>query len=60
MWFRKRRTPFKVFLDMHGIRQKEIAEAAGVSENIVTKACNDHDYIPTPQVQKNYWKLFMP
>ena len=56
MWFRNKRTPFKAFLDRHGILQKEIAEEAGVSENTVTKACSDHDYIPSAIIKKKLLK----
>jgi hypothetical protein len=48
----KRRTPLGRFLDQQRIMQKEVEKEAGVSNPIVTKACSDPNYIPSPTVQK--------
>ncbi|KOO46392.1 helix-turn-helix transcriptional regulator [Priestia koreensis] len=48
MWgLGKKRTKLGKFLDKHGRTQQELAKAAGVNKETVSKACSDPDYSPT-------------
>lgn len=48
----KERTPFGEFIDRKRILQKEVELETKVSNPIITKACNDRNYIPSPTIQK--------
>lgn len=50
----KKRTPLGQFIDRLRILQKEVEQETKVSNPIVTKACNDPDYRPSPNVQKKF------
>ncbi|MEE3897535.1 helix-turn-helix transcriptional regulator [Priestia megaterium] len=43
----KNRTKLGKFLDKQGRTQNELAKAAGVNRETVSKACNDPNYSPT-------------
>lgn len=48
MWgLGKRRTKLGRYLDKSGYTQNELAKAAGVNKETVSRACNDPDYSPT-------------
>ncbi|UED70721.1 transcriptional regulator [Brevibacillus sp. HD3.3A] len=50
----KSRTPLGKFLDQNRIMQKEVEQETKISNPIVTKACNDPNYIPSPSIQKKF------
>ena len=52
MLSRKPRTKLKKWLDRQGIEQQELAKAAKVSTNTMTRACRDASYIPKPEIMK--------
>jgi DNA-binding XRE family transcriptional regulator len=48
MWgIGKRRTKLGRWLDRNGRTQGELAKAAGVNKETISKACNDANYSPT-------------
>lgn len=49
---RKFRTKLKIWLDRHGITQKEFAKFAKIDESTVSKACKNKDYTPNTSVMK--------
>jgi transcriptional regulator with XRE-family HTH domain len=53
MWgIGKSRSKLGRWLDKKGLEQQELARAAKVSKNTVSKACNEKDYIPRHDVIK--------
>ncbi|WP_034670961.1 helix-turn-helix domain-containing protein [Ectobacillus panaciterrae] len=57
MLSRKPRTKLKKWLDRHGIEQQELAKAAKVSTNTITRACRDISYIPKPEIMKKILRI---
>jgi predicted XRE-type DNA-binding protein len=41
------RTAFGVWLDQKEIFQKEVANASGLGDSVISNMCNDHTYKPT-------------
>jgi transcriptional regulator with XRE-family HTH domain len=57
MWgIGKPRSKLGKFLYSHGLEQQELAKTAKVSENTISKACNNKDYIPRQDVMKKLLK----
>lgn len=48
----KKRTPFGKFIDSQRILQVEVEDETKLSNPIITKACNDETYLPSPSTQK--------
>lgn len=53
MWGKpKKKTKLARWLFERGLEQKDLIGASGVSRNTVSRACNEKDYIPSPQVMR--------
>lgn len=53
MWgIGKSRSKLGRWLDKKGLEQQDLANAAKVSRNTVSKVCNEHDYVPRQDVMK--------
>jgi transcriptional regulator with XRE-family HTH domain len=53
MWgIGKQRSKLGKWMDKKGLDQQDLAKAAKVSKNTVSKACNENDYIPRQDVMK--------
>lgn len=57
----KQRSAFGDLLDAEGITQRKFARKAGISEDVVSRMCNDDDYEPSTKTyrraQKGLYKL---
>jgi predicted XRE-type DNA-binding protein len=42
-----KRTKFGLWLDENEIFQREVADASGLSNSIISALCNDHEYKPS-------------
>lgn len=57
MWgIGKQRSKLGKWMDKKGLDQQDLAEAAKVSKNTVSKACSEKDYIPRQDVMKKLLK----
>jgi len=57
MWgIGKQRSKLGKWMDKKGLNQQDLAEAAKVSKNTISKACNEKDYIPRQDVMKKLLK----
>lgn len=52
----KKRTKLGDFLDRNGFNQHDLEKTAKLSRPTVSKACNDKEYIPSPNVMKKILK----
>ncbi|MER7560822.1 helix-turn-helix transcriptional regulator [Micrococcus luteus] len=52
----KKRSKLGRMIDRNGYSQEELREESGVSRNTVSKACNDPEYVPSPNVMKKLMK----
>ncbi|MCQ6275904.1 helix-turn-helix transcriptional regulator [Bacillus sp. V3B] len=53
MWgIGKPRSKLGKWMDKRGLDQQDLAKAARVSKNTISKACNEKDYIPRQDVIK--------
>ena len=48
-WF-KQRSKFGKWMDEQDYTQKEFSQASGVSQDTITKACADDNWMPSPIV----------
>ncbi|MCM3487912.1 helix-turn-helix transcriptional regulator [Alkalihalophilus marmarensis] len=57
MWgLGKPRSKLGKWLDKNGLEQQDLARESRVSENTISKACNDKEYIPGNQTMKKILK----
>lgn len=52
----KPRSNLGKWLDKKGLEQRDLAKVSKVSENTISKACKDKDYIPGPGTIKKILK----
>ncbi|MBU8908253.1 helix-turn-helix domain-containing protein [Desertibacillus haloalkaliphilus] len=53
MWgIGKPRSRLGKWIDKKGLEQKDLAKASKVSQNTISKVCNDKDYIPGPSTMR--------